>query len=215
MPEDGYRPKMPSLAKPPKKDENGFPCMKLTHKYIYICNERIVIYVDTPWIQQMMYASMKMAGFVTLTVRSTDKQGAKIEALRLFTDPRSKAQILIANINIMATGVNLHDACRVGVIVSQHFNPKTNLQIHGRLNRLGQKHSVIWHCLKVKDSFHDHQDRFMLTKWARQLSAESNVKSWLSGAQREMVLFEIMKTYADLVDSNVFMVNAKGIDFKV
>lgn len=86
---------------------------------------------------------MKMAGFVTLTVRSTDKQGAKIEALRLFTDPRSKAQILIANINIMATGVNLHDACRVGVIVSQHFNPKTNLQIHGRLNRLGQKHVVI------------------------------------------------------------------------
>ncbi|KAL6800339.1 hypothetical protein J3E68DRAFT_448616 [Trichoderma sp. SZMC 28012] len=115
----------------------------------------------------------------------------------------------------MATGVNLHDACRVGVIVSQHFNPKTNLQIHGRLNRLGQKHSVIWHCLKVKDSFHDHQDWFMLTKWARQLSAESNVKSWLSGAPREMVLFEIMKTYANLIDPKGLMANMKGIDFKV
>ncbi|PTB55802.1 hypothetical protein M431DRAFT_409268 [Trichoderma harzianum CBS 226.95] len=39
-----------------------------------------------------------------------------------------------------------------GVIVSQHFNPRTNLQIHGRLNRLGQKHAVVWHCLKVKNS---------------------------------------------------------------
>ncbi|KAL6826034.1 hypothetical protein J3E69DRAFT_366579 [Trichoderma sp. SZMC 28015] len=142
---EGDRPKVPSL---------------LTHKYVCLYNGRIVIYVDTPWIQQMMFASMKMAGFITLT-----------------------AQILIANINIMATGVNLHDACRVGVI--------------------------------VKDSFHDHQDRVMLTKWARQLSAESNAKSWLSGALREMVLFEIMKTYADLIDSNVFMVNTKGVDFEV
>lgn len=109
----------------------------------------------------------------------------------------------------MATGVNLHDACRVGVIVSQHFNPKTNLQIHGRLNRLGQKPAVVWHCLKVKDSFHDHQDRVMLTKWARQLPAESNVKSWLSGVLREMFLFEIMKTYANLVDPEVLMVKMK------
>ncbi|KAM6484080.1 hypothetical protein HDV62DRAFT_389184 [Trichoderma sp. SZMC 28011] len=135
--------------------------------------------------------------------------GAKIEALRLFTDKTSQAQILVANINIMATGVNLHDACRVGVIVSQHFNPKTNLQIHGRLNRLGQKPAVVWHCLKVKDSFHDHQDRVMLTKWARQLPAESNVKSWLSGVLREMFLFEIMKTYANLVDPEVLMVKMK------
>lgn len=85
----------------------------------------------------MVYASVKMAGFYTLTIRSTDKQGFKIEALQLFTDATSQAQILVANINIMATGVNLHDACRIGVIVSQHFNPKTNLQIYGRLNRLG------------------------------------------------------------------------------
>ncbi|KAK0760981.1 hypothetical protein N5P37_005922 [Trichoderma harzianum] len=92
-------------------------------------------------------------------LRSTDKQGSKIEALQLFTDATSQAKIFVANINIMATGVNLHDACRVGVIVSQHFNPKRNLQIHERLNRLGQKHVVIWHCLKVKNSFHDHQDR--------------------------------------------------------
>ncbi|KAL6804095.1 hypothetical protein J3E68DRAFT_392462 [Trichoderma sp. SZMC 28012] len=52
---------------------------------------------------------------------------------------------------------------------SAHFNPRANLQIHGRLNRLGKKHAVMWHCLKVKNSFHDHQDRVMLTKWARLL----------------------------------------------
>ncbi|KAF3067935.1 hypothetical protein CFAM422_008109 [Trichoderma lentiforme] len=56
-----------------------------------------------------------------------------------------------------------------GVIVSQHFNPRVNLRIHGRLNRLQQRHAVVWHCLKAKNSLHDHQDRVMLTKWARLL----------------------------------------------
>ncbi|KAL5088453.1 hypothetical protein Trisim1_006658 [Trichoderma cf. simile WF8] len=137
--------------------------MELAHKYVCLYNGRIVICMDTPWIQQMMHASRRMAEFYTLTVRSTDKQGFKIGALQLFADKTSRAQILVANINIMATGVNLHNACRVGVIVSQHFNPKTNLRIHGRLNRLGQKPAVAWHCLKVKNSFHDHQDRVMPT----------------------------------------------------
>ncbi|OPB46758.1 hypothetical protein A0O28_0068820 [Trichoderma guizhouense] len=168
--------------------------MALVHKYVYLYIERIVIYVDTPWIQQLMYASMKMAGFVTLT-----------------------GQILVANINIMATGnaqlsspsaLRRHYEKGHGVRTLARKSGSNGVayqQFHGRLNRLGQKHAVIRHCIKVKDSFHDYQDRVMLTKWACQLSAESNVKSWLSGALREMFLFEIMKTYTDLVDSNVFM----------
>ncbi|GFP58518.1 hypothetical protein TASIC1_0010032900 [Trichoderma asperellum] len=40
-----------------------------------------------------------------------------------------------------------------------HFSAKTILQIHGRLNRLGQTKAVKWHNLKVKNSFHDHQER--------------------------------------------------------
>ncbi|KAJ4855262.1 uncharacterized protein T069G_10820 [Trichoderma breve] len=125
--------------------------MELAHKYVYLYNERIVIYLDTPWIQQLMYASMKIAGFVTLTVRSTDKQGAKIKALRLFTDPHSKTQILVANINIMATGVNLHDACRVGVIPGHlqaprnllRFQPRALVRQHYLADRPGLLHSYM------------------------------------------------------------------------
>ncbi|KAJ4861880.1 hypothetical protein T069G_02834 [Trichoderma breve] len=62
-------------------------------------------------------------------------------------------QGLIRNLYLQAAVVFMF-----GVIVSQHFNPRTNLQIHGRLNRLQQKRAVVWHCLKIKNSFHDHQD---------------------------------------------------------
>ncbi|KAM0263140.1 hypothetical protein ACHAQJ_001293 [Trichoderma viride] len=161
-------------------------CLELTHKYVLQDKERIVV---------LMFGAMKMAGFHTLTVRSTDKPSAKIEAVRLFSDPTSEAQVFIANINIMCTGVNLHTACCKGVLVNMHFNAKTILQIHGRLNRLGQKNAVKWHNLKIKNSFHDHQERVLLTKWSRQLSAETSLPYWFSGALRELVLFELMKAY--------------------
>lgn len=54
------------------------------------------------------------------------------------------------------------------------FHGQSALQLEGKppdprpAEQLGQKHAVVWHCLKVKDSFHDHQERVILTKWARQ-----------------------------------------------
>ncbi|KAF3073074.1 hypothetical protein CFAM422_004965 [Trichoderma lentiforme] len=76
-----------------------------------------------------------------------------------------------------------------------HFNAKTILQIYGQLNRLGQKNTVKWHNLKIKNSFHDHQERVLLTEWSRQLSAETSLPDWISGALREIVLFELMKAH--------------------
>ncbi|PNP51938.1 hypothetical protein THARTR1_07147 [Trichoderma harzianum] len=143
----------------------------------------------------MMYAALLMAGFNTLTVRSCDKPSDRIEAVRLFSDPSSGAEVFVANINIMSIGVNLHSACSKGIVANLHFNAKTIQQIHGRLNRLGQTRQVHWHNLKVKNSFHDHQERVMLTKWSRQLSAECSLPSWLDGALREIVLFELIRSY--------------------
>ncbi|KAL6825252.1 hypothetical protein V8C40DRAFT_287715 [Trichoderma camerunense] len=170
-------------------------CLELVHRYVLQDKERIVVYVDTRWIQQLMFAAMKMAGFHTLTVRSADKPDAKVEAVRLFCDPASEAQVFIANINIMSMGVNLHTACCKGVLVNMHFDAKTILQIYGQLNRLGQKNAVKWHNLKIKNSFHDHQERVLLTEWSQQLSAETSLPDWISGALREVALFELMKAY--------------------
>ncbi|PTB47394.1 hypothetical protein M431DRAFT_102340 [Trichoderma harzianum CBS 226.95] len=169
--------------------------LELCYRYVHEKKERVLVYIDTPWVQQMMYAALLMAGYKTLTVRSADKPAAKVEAVEKFSDPRSDAQVFVANINIMSTGVNLHHACCYGILATFHFNAKTIQQVHGRLNRLGQKKAVIWHNLKVKDSFHDHQERMLLTKWSRQLSAESNLPQWMNGALREVMLFELMRAH--------------------
>ncbi|KAL7798783.1 hypothetical protein V8C43DRAFT_313696 [Trichoderma afarasin] len=95
----------------------------------------------------------------------------------------------------MSTGVNLHHACDRGILATFHFNAKTLQQVHGRLNRLGQKQAVIWHNVKVKDSFHDHQEHALLMKWVKQLSAECNLPEWMTGALRELMLYELVRSY--------------------
>lgn len=54
-------------------------------------------------LRKMMYAALLMASFKTLTVRSADDPGIKIEAIQKFLDLRSDAQIFVANINILST----------------------------------------------------------------------------------------------------------------
>ncbi|EQL00002.1 hypothetical protein OCS_04289 [Ophiocordyceps sinensis CO18] len=48
-----------------------------------------------------------------------------------------------------------------------------------RLYRLGQTEPVIWHGLQVTNSFHDHQERLCLIKYARQLSVEMVLADWI------------------------------------
>ncbi|KAL7813893.1 hypothetical protein V8C44DRAFT_363803 [Trichoderma aethiopicum] len=168
--------------------------LELCHRYVHEKKERVLIYVDTPWIQQLMYGALLMAGFKTLTVRSLDDSISRVKAIESFSDPLSDSQIFVANINIISTGVNLHHACCFGILATLHYNAKTLQQVHGRLHRLGQRKAVVWHSLKVRDSFHDHQERVLLTKWSRQLSAEANLPKWMTGALREAVLFELIRS---------------------
>lgn len=136
-----------------------------------------------------------MAGFRVNTVRSSDKGSRKAREIAQFVDPDSGSQIFVANVNILATGVNLQTCCSKGVLLSWHYNAKTLTQIFHRLHRIGQKKDVVWHVLKVNDSFHDHQERLLGTKWAKQMSAEMDLEDWYPDNIRELIIFEFQRAY--------------------
>lgn len=111
-----------------------------------------------------------------------------------WNDPEYDLEIFVANVNTMATGVNMHHCCSKGAFLNWHLNAKTMLQIVGRLVRIGQKNQVIFHLLKVKNSYHDNMERLCTTKWAAQLSAEIGLADWLTDDFRECCVFETIKT---------------------
>lgn len=57
-------------------------------------------------LNRRLYATT-LAGFAVHTIRPEDTSANKGSQLSSFNNPDSNAQIFLANINIMATGVNL------------------------------------------------------------------------------------------------------------
>jgi hypothetical protein len=145
--------------------------------------------------QSITVSLLTCAGFSTLTIRSSDKAHERNAAIHQWNDPDSSAQVFVANVNTMATGVNMHTCCHVGMFLSWHLNMQTNLQCKGRLVRIGQTERVIWYMLKCADSYHDNMERMGITKWSPQISAEVNLPSWVEDELREILIFETMKTF--------------------
>lgn len=151
------------------------------------------------WIKtdysRYVIATLLMAGFKVNTIRSGDKGAHKAREIAEFVSPNSESNIFVANINIMATGVNLQACCSKGIILNYHYNAKTLQQIHHRLHRIGQTKAVTWHTLKVANYFHDHQERLCLTKWSKQMSAEMTPEEWFLDTIRELIIFKFQRAY--------------------
>ncbi|EEU35700.1 uncharacterized protein NECHADRAFT_87952 [Fusarium vanettenii 77-13-4] len=154
----------------------GTMALYLALEYVRGEGKRIMFYVDTAWIQQ-------------------DKASHRNRVIRDWSDPSTDCEIFIANINITATGVNMHGACSTGAFLCWHLNFQVMQQAMARLNRIGQREPVDWWLLKLKRSYHDHIERYDWAKWAIQLSAEVGIPSWKEGAVREVCIYEIIKAY--------------------
>ncbi|KZZ99752.1 snf2 family helicase [Beauveria brongniartii RCEF 3172] len=167
----------------------------LLKKHVRDEQRRVVIYVDTPWIQALLFAQLQQAGFNVNTVRSGDNPSLRAEQMRGFVEAVSDVEVFIANIHVMATGVNLHPQCYTGYTVNWHYNCSIMRQVHSRLDRLGQKRQVEWFTIKARGSFHDLQERNCMTKATVLLSADAAIPNWLTAAMRDVVLWEILKSY--------------------
>ncbi|KAL7899424.1 hypothetical protein HDV63DRAFT_342416 [Trichoderma sp. SZMC 28014] len=88
---------------------------------------------------------------------------------------------------IMATGVKSYHCSSKGAECKLSRKRRVFIPVAWPLHRLAQKR--VWHNIKVTNSFHDHQERDM------QLSAEVDLPACLSGCLRDIVIFEMLKTY--------------------
>ncbi|KAF5963589.1 hypothetical protein FBULB1_13287 [Fusarium bulbicola] len=168
--------------------------LELVWKYVREENERVLVYVDTPWIQAIVVQLFTIAGFDVVTVRPSDKTIVKNKMIAEWNNPNSGMEVFVGNVNNMGTGVNMHTCCCRGIFMNWLLNAKGMLQIIYRLIRINQVKEVKFHLLKLKNSYYDNIERICVTKWAIQLSAEVMLPDWMTDAVREICIFELIKT---------------------
>ncbi|KAF4463903.1 hypothetical protein FALBO_9275 [Fusarium albosuccineum] len=168
--------------------------LQLALRYCREQRERFLVYVDDPWIQCIAVAFFTIAGFNVGTVRSCDKVSARNKIIADWNDPTSDLHIFVANIDTMKD-VDMHHCCSKGAFFGWHLNARGMRQAIGRPIRINQKKEVMFHILKVKNSYHDHIERICITKWANQLSAKIPLPGWMTDEIREICVFEVIKAY--------------------
>ncbi|KAF5568332.1 hypothetical protein FPHYL_2870 [Fusarium phyllophilum] len=81
-------------------------------------------------------------------------------------------------------------------IIREWNNPQSGLEIFVANVNTKVMHAApaTVHILKLRWSHHDEVERICCTKWAMQLSKDINLPEWMTGAVREVCIFEMIKT---------------------
>ncbi|KAL7934071.1 hypothetical protein V8C35DRAFT_280384 [Trichoderma chlorosporum] len=169
--------------------------LELCHEYVHKRGERVAIFCETQWVQQITFATLEMAGFHINTIRSSDDSTRRAEKLAKFTRRDSGCQIFLANITIMDIEGDLHACCSRGIIMSHPDDAEILKQIHHSLRRAGQTKAVTWHMLKVMDSFNDYQEESSTSQWAKQMMVEMVLDDWYPHSIWEMIIYEFQRAY--------------------
>ncbi|CZR36035.1 uncharacterized protein FPRO_03705 [Fusarium proliferatum ET1] len=168
--------------------------LELVWQYVREEKERVLVYVDSPWIQAIVVQLFTIAGLDVVTVRPSDSSITKNNIIAKWNDPKSGIEVFVANASNMGTSVNMHTCCCKGIFMNWLMTAKAMLQIIGRLIRINQVKPVKFHLIKLKNSYYDNIERICVTKWANQLSAEVMLPDWMTDAMREICVFELIKT---------------------
>lgn len=102
----------------------------------------------------------------------------------------------MANIYTKVMDVDMQKYCCKALVLDWPLEPERLLRTinHMVKNRLNHREPAMIHMLKVRWSYHDEIERICCTKWAMQLSKDINLPEWMTGAVREVCIFEMIKT---------------------
>lgn len=114
-------------------------------------------------------------------------------AQRKFNSPDGNVDVLITSTQLNSFGVNYHRMCHRGILLEMPQNLNTQLQVFGRLWRIGQQHKVVWKVLLSRHTWDFKAELGNLSKFAKSLAAEGRIDDRVRGELREIVAFEIMR----------------------
>ncbi|KAF5709512.1 hypothetical protein FMUND_10000 [Fusarium mundagurra] len=170
--------------------------LDLAIKYCKDKKERLLVYVEDSWIQCVLVGLFVTAGFDVGTVRPSDETVETDRIIREWNNLQSGLEIFVANVNTKAMHADMQKCCCKALILDWPLEPERLLRTinHMFKNRLKRREPATVHVLKLRWSHHDEVERICCTKWAMQLSKDINLPEWMTGAVREVCIFEMIKT---------------------
>nr|RBQ85283.1 hypothetical protein FVER53263_03515 [Fusarium verticillioides] len=168
--------------------------LEVANKYCGDDKERLVVYVEDPWIHCIAVALFVVAGFNVGSIRSSDTAQEQAKIIEQWKNKASGLEILVANLHTKVRDINVHTDCTKGLLLNWTLEPERILKIINNMSDTSHKRKSIFHMVKVADTYHDVIERVCCTKWAMQLSQDIKLPEWMTGVIREICIFELIKS---------------------
>lgn len=127
-------------------------------------DEKLVVFssfaITCEYLQQYLKSKKIRSVVYTGRMAESDKTLAKLEFIE---DP--KCRVIIGTIGAMGVGVDgLQNVCSWGIFLERDWSPEINAQAEDRLNRFGQKNTVLIQYLECKGTYDRHVGRVTLSR---------------------------------------------------
>ncbi|UZP40138.1 hypothetical protein NXS19_007954 [Fusarium pseudograminearum] len=168
--------------------------LQLLDKHIRQDGNRVLLMVDTLWIQSFVTSLLVHFGYTAITIRTSDIPAARQEVIEKWNDPESDLDVFVGNFNTLNIGVKLHSACHLGIFLNWHLDPTTMEKNFRRLDGPDQREAVQWFLLKQADSYQDNVERLLVQNWIVTSSSKCGLPLWMDNEILEISLCEVMKS---------------------
>ncbi|KAI3581885.1 hypothetical protein IWW34DRAFT_845926 [Fusarium oxysporum f. sp. albedinis] len=117
--------------------------LELAYKYCRDDKERLVVYVEEPWIQFIAVALFVVAGLNVGSIRSSDTGEEQFKIMDQWKNKASGLEILVANVNTKVRDVNAHTDCTKGLLLNWTLEPARMLKMINNMGSTNQKKQSI------------------------------------------------------------------------
>ncbi|XEV01733.1 hypothetical protein FSHL1_007020 [Fusarium sambucinum] len=168
--------------------------LQILHKHVRQEENRVLVMVETIWIQNFVTSLLVHFGFVAVTIRASDDAASCQEIINKWDDPESELDVFVSNVSAMSAATNLHRTCHLGIFLNWHLDPDIMEQHFQRLDGPGQYQAVEWTLLKQANSYQDNVERLVVQKWLATASSKYDLPQWMDYEILEICLCELMKS---------------------
>ena len=111
----------------------------LLQQICQVHKRKALLFCDWPATAWLVEVLVLLLGFRTLTIRARHKSSERDRAVALFNDPESAFQVLVTNVKVSSTALNLQGDCSAVIFVDVPSNAQSTPQAAGRVIRIGQR----------------------------------------------------------------------------
>ncbi|OBT52965.1 hypothetical protein VE04_08781 [Pseudogymnoascus sp. 24MN13] len=148
----------------------------IVHDVCIAKDENLIVFMAWPITQWVVEMLLMMTGVNVLSIRAQHSRTSRSQTQALFNSPMTRSTVLVTNLLVSATSMNLQKNCANMVFVEPPGSANIMSQAIGRIHRLGQEKKQNIYVLTTNYSYDQVQQARAAQKMYSQIAGSADIR---------------------------------------